>query len=455
MPTIDLTDNSDIFIDSNNTGDTINGLGGNDQITGGAGADTINGGSGNDILTGLGGADTLSGGSGADIFRDTMAGLNGDHIIDLSIGDRIQVTDLTTPNFQLQNGNTITFGNGDSITVDGLGPGRFVIFALQSGGYELRLEPDAQNDFNGDGQSDILWRDNNGQLTNWLSTTNGAFTANGQNSFANVTTDWHVAATGDFNGDGREDLLWRNDNGLMTDWLANHSGGYNTNSAATIGVGTDWTIASVADFNGDGISDILWRQDTGQLTDWLGTGNGSFTPNGSTYSEHVATNWNVIATGDFNGDGVNDILWRENGGQLTDWLGQPNGSFLQNSPNFSEFVVTNWNVIATGDFNGDGIDDILWRENGGQLTDWLGTSTGGFTQNSAHFSELVATNWQVVSTGDYNGDGIDDILWRDTNTGQMTDWLGNSNGGFAQNSAHFSELVATNWHVVSHDGVLH
>jgi len=446
MPTYNLDDNSNIFVDSNSTDDTINGNGGNDQLTGGSGNDTINGGSGNDIITGGAGLDTLTGGTGADIFRDTMAGLNGDHITDFSIGDSIQITDLTTANFGLD-GNKITFGNGDFVTVDGLGPGRLVPFALQGGGFELKLEPDARNDFNGDGRSDILWRDDNGLLTDWVANSSGNFTPNGSNAFANVTTDWHVVGTGDFNGDGHEDILWRNDNGLLTNWLGNANGGFNPNSAATVGVSSDWTVAAVGDFNGDGHSDILWRQNTGQLTDWLGSANGSFTSNSATYSEHVSTDWAVIASGDFNGDGTDDILWRQTStGQLTDWLGTPNGGFVQNSPNFSEHVATNWNVIATGDFNGDGIDDILWRENGGQLTDWLGTASGGFTQNSAHFSEFVPTNWQVISVGDFNGDGIDDILWRE-NGGQLTDWLGTATGGFTQNSAHFSQLVATNWHV--------
>ena len=100
MPTINLTNNSDNFIDSD-VADTINGLAGNDQIDGRGGDDLIDGGSGNDIVTGGAGLDTLTGGTGADTFLDTMAGLNGDHITDLSIGDRIQITDLTSPNFGL------------------------------------------------------------------------------------------------------------------------------------------------------------------------------------------------------------------------------------------------------------------------------------------------------------------------------------------------------------------
>jgi hypothetical protein len=90
----------------------------------------------------------------------------------------------------------------------------------------------------------------------------------------------------------------------------------------------------------------------------------------------------------------------------------------------------------------------LWRDSStGQITDWLGTANGGFTQNSSNFSQTVATNWHVVSIGDFNGDAHDDILWRDANTGQITEWTGTSTGGFTDNSVNASTLVATNWHV--------
>ena len=49
--------------------------------------------------------------------------------------------------------------------------------------------------------------------TDWLGQANGGFADNDANAFASVRTDWHVAGTGDFNGDGRDDILWRNDNG--------------------------------------------------------------------------------------------------------------------------------------------------------------------------------------------------------------------------------------------------
>src|SRR4051794_8278200 len=71
------------------------------------------------------------------------------------------------------------------------------------------------------------------------------------------TMPWHIAGTGDFNGDGRPDILWRNDSGQVLTWDINDTrivggGGFGF-------VGTDWQIAGTGDFNGDGRPDVLWR----------------------------------------------------------------------------------------------------------------------------------------------------------------------------------------------------
>jgi hypothetical protein len=47
-------------------------------------------------------------------------------------------------------------------------------------------------DYNGDGRDDILWRNDNGGFTNWLAQGNGSFVSNDANAFASITTAWHV-----------------------------------------------------------------------------------------------------------------------------------------------------------------------------------------------------------------------------------------------------------------------
>ena len=95
---------------------------------------------------------------------------------------------------------------------------------------------------------------------------------------------------------------------------------------------------------------------------------------------------------------------------MSEWLGQANGTFAYN-PNAAYQLPANWEAAATGDFNGDGRDDILWRNEAGAMSQWLAQADGTFAYNPNAAYQLP-TNWEVATTGDFNGDGRDDIIWR-------------------------------------------
>jgi Ca2+-binding RTX toxin-like protein len=511
---------------------------------------TLIGGVDADVITGGRGADTLTGGGGADTYRDTQAGLNGDTITDFGRGDRIVVTDATlgsvTASFSSY--SRVSFGNvGGSTTSDlsvpGATLGRLVARAAEGGGVAFSYAPVAHNDFdgnqlsnlllrsasgivttpappggsfdflsnlaravsldwtiagtgdfNGDGNADILWRNGDGTVTDWFGGRFG-FTDNGTLSRV-VSRDWSIAGTGDFNGDGREDILWRNANGTITTWLSNGTG-FTDNPVATRVVTLDWHIAGTGDFDGDGRADILWRNDNGAVTSWLSNGLGFGDNPGS--SREVTRDWHIAGTGDFNGDGRSDILWRNDNGIVTDWLST--GTAFADNPGVYRQIGPDWQIVGTGniggtfaddvlwrnadgnlthwysqdsvlldsgstikiaagttvevpaavrtlplfasvDFNGDGKDDLLWRNDNGNLTDWLSNGTG-FADNSA-FLRAVSLDWRIVGTGDFNGDGRSDILWRNA-SGAVADWFANGSG-FTDNGS-LNRVVSADWHI--------
>ena len=368
-------------------------------LRGDTNANVLIGGNGNDTLTGAAGSDLLSGGAGNDIFRDTAVGLSGDTLTDFATGDNIIFTDATLAGFTFNlSGNTLTYSGGSLTLQSFIGP--LIASTAAGGGVQLTVGTaainDVRNDFNGDGRSDILWRNVDGQMSNWLGQANGGFVQNNANAADVVPSAWQIAGTGDFNGDGRDDILWRNVDGQLSNWLATAAGGFTQNNAnAAVVVPTSWQVVGTGDFNGDGRDDILWRNTDGTVSNWLGTASGGFTPNDTNAARFVPTSWTVVGTGDFNGDGRDDILWRNDNGQLSNWLGQANGGFVNNGAVAGTFVPLAWSVVAIGDYNGDGRDDILWRNTNGTVTDWLGNANGSFTPNDANAATVVPTAWHV------------------------------------------------------------
>jgi hypothetical protein len=131
------------------------------------------------------------------------------------------------------------------------------------------LSQGSSPDFNGDGKSDIMWRDTDGSLAIWLM--NGA-QAMSTPVVGVVPTSWYIVGTGNFDGSGKSAILWRNtDDGSVALWFMN--GTQVTSDPVVAQVPTDWVVAGVGDFNGDGKSDILWRNTSdGSVALWLMNG---------------------------------------------------------------------------------------------------------------------------------------------------------------------------------------
>jgi ELWxxDGT repeat protein len=159
-------------------------------------------------------------------------------------------------------------------------------------------------DFNGDNRRDVLWRNStDGTLEEW--TMNGATVTSSAVVMAGAVTpdaSWSVAGIGDFNGDGNSDVLWRNSNGSLSEWLMNGSTIVSSGSVTSGGIavepGASWHIVEVGDFNGDGQSDILWRNDNGTMAEWLMSGTTimqSVTPNAGGSAISPDSTWSTQA----------------------------------------------------------------------------------------------------------------------------------------------------------------
>jgi len=267
-------------------------------------------------------------------------------------------------------------------------------------------------DFDGDGKSDVLWRNTNGAVAIWKM--NGV-KAPSYLFPGSAAAAWHIIGSGDFDGEGHADILWHNDNGGVAVWLMDNAG---ARSAVKV-VGTaiaPWMFAGIGDFDGDGKADILWRNTTtGALVIWKmdGVAAPKFLYPGS-----ATTDWVIERVGDFDGDGKADILWRNsNTHKVVVWL--MNGGHLKLPATVIGTATDDLSAVGTGDFDGDGNSDVLWYQTGGNVTIWSMHGTNAPTTINAG---SATADWHIEGTGDFDGEGHADIVWRNDN-GKVAVWL--------------------------------
>jgi uncharacterized protein YkwD len=202
--------------------------------------------------------------------------------------------------------------------------------------------------------------------------------------------------TGDFDGDGHDDLLTYGP-GTAADelWF-----GRSSRAMRKVAVQVNGQYRPVvADFDGDGRTEILWYA-PGPTADYLWKWNGS----GWTSRATTINGTYKPLAGDFDGDGVGDVLWYAAGSPADYyWYGNRNGTFSSVATSikgtYAPFV---------GDLDGNGGDDLFWYAPG-RTTDFVWYSTlrrGGYSSRST-----TVNGSYLPFSGDFDGNGTDDIFW--------------------------------------------
>jgi hypothetical protein len=201
-------------------------------------------------------------------------------------------------------------------------------------------------------------------------------------------------------------------------------------------------VAGVGDFNGDGRDDILWRNiNSGE--NYIYPMNGAAIGPGEGYVRTVADHrWQVAGVGDLNGDGMADIVWR-NTSSGDNYAYLMNGLAIQGEGHLRGVADQGWQVAGVADFDGDGRDDLFWR-NRTSGENYLYPMDGVAIKPTEGYVRTVADqSWQVAQIGDFDGDGRNDVFWRNSSTGENYVYL--MDGALIAGEGYVRQVADQNW----------
>jgi hypothetical protein len=175
------------------------------------------------------------------------------------------------------------------------------------------------------------------------------------------------------------------------------------------------------DFDGNSRSDVIsYLSDTGHVKLYL---NGADSVEQKIVGGVDAASWDYVGTGDFNSDGATDVLWRNKStGLVGAWLLNKGSGDYSSWSSIAGAAIGEWEISGVGDFNGDGTDDVLWyNTQSGLMGAWL--VNDGVYSAWTSIAGADPSSWSFSGIGDFNNDNMDDILWCNNDTGLTGAWL--------------------------------
>ncbi len=305
--------------------------------------------------------------------------------------------------------------------------------------------PGTRTNISTDSLNDILWRNPvTGETLLWQTNLGPTTLANTiPNTYDPAT--WRYGGTADFNKDGSPDFLWHNiQTGEVIIWKVNGNrieAFINTTInvlGSTFSVPGDWHIEDISDYTRDSKPDILWRNyRTNQIVVWEMDGF-NFTGSSIYISQPISLDWNIEAIADFTGAGSKSLFWRNRQtGDTVLWKIEGyqwiNGNWNGGINLRSKVEDRNWQIVTTGDMNGDRTSDVLWQNTAtGEAFVWY-MGSNGLIQGT--FLPKPTSGFQIKATGDFNQDGTGDLYLQNRLTGQNQIWyLQQTTAGIAYGS---------------------
>ena len=286
-------------------------------------------------------------------------------------------------------------------------------------------------DFNNDGKQDVVVGvsdNNNGTGILYF------FRGNGAGSFATptqTTSNIPIAfmLTGDFNNDGNLDVMVGDDGYKFASqgavFLGDGHGDFKEQALFGQGTGDFGGPVALGDFNGDGKLDVLYLCEVqGVAALWVLLGNGDGTFQGPHSVLSLQNVGGGVGVGDFNGDGRLDVAIGAVSGTnfppIQIFLGNGDGTFTAGA-----LYTAGENSMSAADVNGDGRLDLVFSGTNGTnsgLCVMLGNGDDTFASASCGDA-----GGSVLATADFNGDGKLDVAA----TGNPASiYLGNGDGTF-------------------------
>lgn len=254
-------------------------------------------------------------------------------------------------------------------------------------------------DLDGDGRVDLFYFGSPYQVS--LQQADGTFRE--RRATLLYTFQPGLVTPGDIDGDGDLDLFvphrqLGSERELSRWWLNDGLGSFSMGPALV----PDDRYHAVGDFDGDGRLDTVSSPREGRFVH-MQAADGTFTTTRLAIEEPGQTDWPM--TGDFNGDGFDDVVLVRFDGAQELVFGSASGLDLDTHTHIEQAYVEGWESIASDDFDGDGDLDLLINDSGWALL--RNDGSGAFSLERARVDTVYRN---PIATGDLDGDGDADAV---------------------------------------------